>query len=67
MSILATSFVLDNRRNEIMPETKKVTASPPAKPGEKPHAMRPTGPQDLKADTKPVIDTPGPALDMDRP
>jgi hypothetical protein len=51
-----------------MPETKKVIASKtPAKPGEKPHAMRPTGPQDLKADTKPVIDTPGPALDMDRP
>jgi hypothetical protein len=51
-----------------MPETKKVIASKtPAKPGEKPHAMRPTGPQDLKAEIKPVIDTPGPALDMDRP
>jgi hypothetical protein len=52
-----------------MPETKKVTGSKtPAQPGEKPHAMRPTGPKDLKADTKPVIDTPGAMpKDMDRP
>jgi hypothetical protein len=67
VSILATSFVLDNRRNEIMPETKKATASTPAKPADKPHTMVPTGPQDLTTERKPVIDTPGPALDMDRP
>lgn len=50
-----------------MPETKKVIAATPAKPVEKPHTMIPTGPKDLKAEIKPVIDTPGPALDMDRP
>jgi hypothetical protein len=68
VSIPARSVVLDNRRNEIMPETKKVTASPPAQPVEKPHTMIPTGPKDLKADTKPVIDTPGAMpVDGDRP
>jgi hypothetical protein len=51
-----------------MPEIKKVTASKTlVKSGEKPHTMIPTGPKDLKAEIKPVIDTPGPALDMDRP
>lgn len=50
-----------------MSETKKVTAATPAQPVEKPHSTRPTGPTDLKAERKPVIDTPGPALDMDRP
>jgi hypothetical protein len=50
-----------------MPETKKATASTPAKPADKPHTMVPTGPQDLTTERKPVIDTPGPALDMDRP
>jgi hypothetical protein len=70
VSIPAPSVVLHLRRNETMPETKKVTESktPTTKPGEKPHSTRPTGPTDLTTERKPVVDTPGAMpVDMDRP
>ena len=45
-----------------MPAPKKKTPPPPSSPH--PH---PLGPKDLKADTKPVIDTPAPGLEPDKP
>lgn len=40
--------------------TKKTP--PPASP-----KQRPQGPKDMKAEVKPVIDTPAPGLELDRP
>jgi hypothetical protein len=71
VSIPATSFVLDFRRNKTMPEVKKVTAMKlPTPTSGKPHHRPPLGPQDLKEGGKDDVlpDTPGAMPhEMERP